>query len=226
MGNMVLAATGRLEFDEIVRLAEKYCGSWPHVDASRTQPEPIYKPQRLALSDPKLSRQYLMGMTPGPSAQDERRFAARVLSDVIGDSDGSRFYWALVDNAIAEDADFGFYPHDSSGSFYIALTTEPDRADKALDIALKELEKVKKDLKADEVERAKNKIASTLVLQGEVPLGRMRSIGGQWIYNKEYRSLEKDMATLMAVTPRSLIQLMEDFPFDPMTIVSLGPGEK
>src|SRR6187397_804306 len=34
-GNMVLAATGRLEFDEIVKLAEKYCGSWPHVDAPR-----------------------------------------------------------------------------------------------------------------------------------------------------------------------------------------------
>src|SRR5947209_11311717 len=65
-----------------------------------------------------------MGMTPGPSAQDDRRFAARVLSDVIGDSDGSRFYWALVDPAIAEDADFGFYPHDGSGSFYISLTAD------------------------------------------------------------------------------------------------------
>jgi predicted Zn-dependent peptidase len=164
-------------------------------------------------------------MTPGPSAQDERRFAARVLSDVVGDSDGSRFYWALVDNAIAEDADFGFYPHDGCGSFYIALTTEPDRADKAMTIALAELERVKHDLAVDEVERAKNKIATSLVLSGEVPLGRMRSIGGQWIYNKEYRSLEQDMATLMAVTPQSLTKLMSDFPFEPMTIVSLGPGK-
>jgi len=164
-----------------------------------------------------------MGMTPGPSAQDERRFAAKVLSDVVGDSDGSRFYWALVDNAIAEDADFGFYPHDGSGSFYIALVTEPDRADKALDIAMKELQRVKTDLNSDEVERAKNKIASSLVLQGEVPLGRMRSIGGHWIYNKEYRSLEQDMATLTAITPASLKQLLHDFPFDPMTIVTLGP---
>jgi predicted Zn-dependent peptidase len=214
-----------MDFAEVVRLAEKYCGSWPHVDAPRNQPLPLYRPQRVSMADPKLNRQYVMGMTPGPSAQDDRRFAARVLADVVGDSDGSRFYWALVDNAIAEDADFGFYPHDASGSFYIALTTEPDRSEKALDIALKELERVKKDLNNEEVERAKNKIASSLVLQGEVPLGRMRSIGGQWIYNKEYRSLELDMATLLAVTPQSLRQLMDDFPFDPMTIVSLGPGK-
>jgi predicted Zn-dependent peptidase len=165
-----------------------------------------------------------MGMTPGPSAQDDRRFAARVLADVVGDSDGSRFYWALVDNAIAEDADFGFYPHDGCGSFYIAMTTAPDRAQQALDIALKELQKVKTDLNVDEVERAKNKIASSLVLSGEIPLGRMRSIGSQWLYNKQYRSLEQDMQTLNAITPDSLRQLMKEFPFDPMTIVSLGPG--
>jgi predicted Zn-dependent peptidase len=166
-----------------------------------------------------------MGMTPGPSATDERRFAARVLSDVIGDSDGSRFYWALVDNAIAEDADFSFYPHDLCGSFYISLVTEPKRTKQALDIALKELEKAKEDLKEDEVERAKNKIASGLVLSGEIPIGRMRAMGAQWIYNHDYRSLEQDMATLMSLNADSLRSLMRDFPFDPMTIVTLGPGK-
>ena len=224
-GNMVLSVTGRLNFDEIVRLAEKYMGSWQRVDAPRRQPEPLYKPQRVDLTDPKLNRMYTMGMTPGPSAQDDRRFAARVLADVIGDSDGSRFYWALVDNAIAEEADFGFYPHDGCGSFYLSLTTDPERTQKALDLALAELNKAKTDLNDDEVERAKNKIASSLVLSGEVPLGRMRAIGGQWIYNKEYRSLEQDMATLMKVDRASLQQLVRDFPFDPMTIVTLGPTE-
>jgi predicted Zn-dependent peptidase len=225
-GNMVLVATGRLDFAEIVRLAEKYMGDWPRVDAPRQQPDPLVKSQRITLPDPKLNRAYTMGMTPGPSAQDTDRFAARVLADVIGDADGSRFYWALVDNAIAEDADFGFYPHDACGSFYVSLVNDPAKTDEALGIALAELEKVKADLNDDEVERAKNKIASSLILSGEVPIGRMRSLGGQWIYNKEYRSLEQDKATLLAVTPASLKDLMRKYPFDPMTIVTLGPGEE
>jgi predicted Zn-dependent peptidase len=225
-GNMVLSVTGRMQFDQVVALAEKYCGRWPHVDAPRHQPAPMYMPHRVELADPKLNRQYLMAMTPAPSAQDEQRFAARVLADVIGDSDGSRLYWALVDNAIAEDAEFGFYPHDACGSFYLALTTDPQRITQALDIALAELNKAKDSLKEDEIERAKNKLASGLVLQGEAPLGRMRSIGSQWVYNKEYRSLEQDMATLQSVNRDSLMQLMRDYPFDPMTIVSLGPGER
>src|SRR5207248_8518135 len=121
------------------------------------------RPQRIVLPDAKLNRAYTMGMTPGPSAQDEDRFAARVLADVIGDADGSRFYWALVDNANAEDADFGFYPHDACGSFYFAITTDPARTEQALSIAHNELQKVKGDLNDGEVDRAKNKIASSLV---------------------------------------------------------------
>jgi predicted Zn-dependent peptidase len=222
-GNMVLSVTGRLEFDRIKDLAERYMGDWPHVDAPRAYLAPAAQSQRRSLTDAKLNRQYVMGLTPGPSAQDERRFAAHVLADVIGDSDGSRLYWALVDNAIAEEADFGFYPHDRCGSYYLSLVCEPSREQRATDIALSELQKTRSDLNHAEVERAKNKIASELVLSGEVPIGRMRSIGAQWTYNREYRSLEQDMRSLNSVTPDSLRQLMEAYPFEPMTIVSLGP---
>src|SRR5690349_6127221 len=63
-GNMVLSVTGRMDFDEVVRLAEKYCGSWEKVNAPREQPQPLFKPQRIDMSDPKLNRQYTMGMMP------------------------------------------------------------------------------------------------------------------------------------------------------------------
>ena len=223
--NMVLSVTGQVDFDRVVDWAGKYMGAWEPVNAQRDPAQPAVAGERVTLTDPKLNRQYTMGMTPGPSAQDDRRFAARVLSDVIGDAEGSRFYWALVDNAIAEDADFGFYPHDNCGSYYIALTTSPDRADEALAIANAELEKAKRDITDEEIERAKNKIASSLVLSGEVPAGRMRSIGSQWIYNKEYRSLEKDTATLQAVDRKTIQELIREYRFEPMTLVTLGPGK-
>jgi predicted Zn-dependent peptidase len=220
---MVLAVTGVMDFAHVVGLAERYCGAWPTVHAPRAHPAPTLQGQRKRLADPKLNRMYTMGMCPGPSAQDERRFAARVLSDVIGDSDGSRFYWALVDNAIAEDADFGFYPHDGCGSFYLSLTTSPEKSDQALEIALGELRRVRDDITDDEVERAKNKIATNIVLSGEVPVGRMRSIGGQYVYCGDYRSLEADMQSLMSISTDTVRQLMREFTFEPMTLVSMGP---
>jgi predicted Zn-dependent peptidase len=222
-GNMVLAAAGKLDFDEIVSLAEKYCGDWPSGSVNRQYPKPSHANNLVSMRDEKLNRTYTMGMMPGPSAQDETRFAARVLGDVIGESEGSRLYWALVDNAIAEDAEFGFYPHDRCGSFYLSLTTDPERANQALDIAKKELQRVGDDLTDEEVQRAKNKIATAIVLEGEMPMGRMRAIAGNWVYNREYRSLEMDMATLEGVTTASLRGLMGEYPLELKTVVTLGP---
>jgi predicted Zn-dependent peptidase len=225
-GNMVVAVTGRMDIDEVVGLVDKYCGHWPTVNAPRQQPRPTLASRRVDLADAKLNKTYVMGLTPGPSAQDDRRFAARVLADVLGDAEGSRLYWSLVDPAIADDADFGFYPHDGCGSFYLSLTTAPEKAGQSIEIALAELKKARTDLNADEVERAKNKIASSLVLGGELPMGRMRAIGSQWLYCGDYRTLEQDMATLNAITVGSLQDLMAEFTFDPMTLVTLGPGAK
>lgn len=223
-GNMVLAVAGCFDFERIIELAQRHYGDWPHITAARRLDEPACHTHRVDLTDPKLNRSYLMAMTPGPSAQDPRRFAARVLADVVGDAEGSRFYWALVDNAIADEADFNYYPHDGCGSFYYSLVTDPARADEALAIAQRELQRVREDLADDEVERAKNKIATGIVLGGEMPLGRINALASQWLYNGDYRSLEQDMQTLLAITPDDLRGVLEAFPFSPVTIVTLGPG--
>jgi predicted Zn-dependent peptidase len=221
--NMVLAVTGQFDFDEVVRLAREYYGSWEPVGFARHYTPASPTGAREQLQDPKLNRRYTMALTPGPSAQDEDRFAARILADVIGDSENGRLYWALVDPAIAEDADFSTYPHDRLGSYALSLVSDPERSEQALEIALQELARVRNDLRDDEVDRAKNKLAGSAVLHGESPQGRMRAIGGSWVYNNRYRSLEEDLGALLAVTPRDLKRLMERYCFDPMTVVTLGP---
>jgi predicted Zn-dependent peptidase len=222
-GNMVISVAGRFDFEQIVKLVERYCGDWPTVTANRHQAAPAHHPHRKAVVDPKLNRQYTMGLLPGPTAQDECRYAARILADVIGDADGSRLYWALVDNAMAEEADFGFYPHDRCGSYYFSLVNDPARTEQVSDVLRRELARVKEDVKESEVVQARNKIASQLVLQSEVPMGRMRSIASQWLYTGSYRSLEEDMQRLMTVGTEDLTQLVEEYPLEPMTTVTLGP---
>ena len=222
-GNMVIAVAGRFDFENIVSLVEKYCGNWATVSATREHMAVEPHTHHQAVVDPKLNRQYTMGMLPGPTAQDERRYAARVLADVVGDADGSRLYWALVDNAMAEDADFGFYPHDGCGSYYFSLVNDPSRTEQVSEVLRRELLKAKEDMKESEVVQARNKIASQLVLQSEVPMGRMRSTASQWLYTGEYRSMEEDMRRLMAVRVADLRELMEAYPLVPVTTVTLGP---
>ena len=222
--NMILSVTGQFDFDETVRLAQRHYGEWEPVGFERRYSEPAVGAPRQDLVDEKLNRLYLMGLMSGPSAQDEDRYAARILADVLGDSDGSRLYWALVDNALCEEADFSTYPHDRAGSFALSLTCDPERGEQALETALREMRKLRDDLNDAEVERAKNKLAGSSVLQGEAPMGRMRAIGASWVYNGVYRSLEEELDALLAVTTDDLRRLIDRFPFEPMTIVTLGPG--
>ncbi len=221
--NIVLSLAGSFDFDAIVKMAERFYGQWEPVGFAREYAATMFTGGHEAMNDPKINRQYLMGLCPGPSSQDVARYGAHVLCDVIGDGDGSRLYWALVDNAIADEADFSPYPHDHTGSFALSIVCDPARLEEAHDIARREFAKVKDDLNDAEVERAKNKIAGQAVLHGESVGGRMRAIGGAWVYNGEYRPLDAELEAIMAVTPADLKALMERFAFDPMTVVTLGP---
>ena len=146
-----------------------------------------------------------------------------MLSDVVGDSDGSRLYWALVDNAMAEEADFGFYPHDGCGSYFFSLVNDPARTEQVMDVLERELRRVSDDIRESEITQARNKIASQMVLQSEVPIGRMRAIASQWIYTKQYRTLEEEMQRLMSVSVEDVKALASAFPLTPTTVVTLGP---
>jgi predicted Zn-dependent peptidase len=221
--NTALAVAGQFDFDQLCEMAERHYGTWEPVGAERTYSEPSSVGNRTDLKDEKLNRLYAMGLCPGPSAQDETRYAARVLSDLLGDGDGSRLYWALVDPAICDEADFGPYSHDRTGSFALSVTCDPARGDEAIDIAMRELARVRNDLSADEVERSKQKIAGEAVLHGESVGGRMRAIGMNWIYLDKYVSLDEELDALLAVDINKVQALLEQYRFDPMTIVTLSP---
>ena len=223
--NAVLAVAGKFDVNWLIDRANETFGSWRGAPAKRDYADAPATGRRVDLTDAKLSRAYVMGMTPGPSVQDDDRFEARVLADVVGDAEGSRFYWSLVDNALCEDADFGFYPHDRAGSFYLSLQTSKERVADTLEIAQRELARVRRDLTDDEVVRACNKLASSITLGAESPAGRMRALGSEWLYTGQYRSVADDMATLERIDRPAVMRMLERFTFDPMTIVTLSPEE-
>ncbi|MGC9259654.1 MAG: M16 family metallopeptidase [Phycisphaerae bacterium] len=224
-GNMVLAVAGKMDFAELVRLAEQKCGQWKHLDVQRQYPAAEIKGGVRHIVDPKLKRHYVAMICPGPSAQHEGRYAAQVLSDVIGDHDGSRFYWALVEPGLADEADFSFYPHDGAGSFFAYASCDPARAQQVAEILRSELQRIVLHGLADsELSRSKNKIATAAVLQGELPLGRMRNICARWIYNHEYKTLEEDLQLLEGVNGAAIKKVIQEFPFHPITTTTLGPA--
>ena len=146
--------------------------------------------------------------------------------DVIGDSEGSRLYWALIDPGLADEADMHYYPHDQMGSFMASASCAADRADQVETMLVETIDRYIESIDPLEIQRAKNKIATQLTLRTENPLGCMRKIGGQWVYLGKYVPLDEQLDHLMAVTPSDIKSLIEQVPFAPRTTVRLTPKTK
>jgi predicted Zn-dependent peptidase len=90
-------------------------------------------------------------------------------------------------------------------------------------IMLDTIASLKGTIKEDEVERVKNKLATSLTLQGENPGGRMRGLGTDWCYTQTYEPLDEKLSKIMAVTVADLEALLAAWPFHQPTLVRLGP---
>lgn len=221
--NVTVAAAGRIAFDQLVDWVATATATWRPAQAGRAYAEPRVVGGQFNIRDERVSRHYVGLMCPAPSAQDPQRYAARVLADVIGDQEGSRLYWALIDPGLADEADFNFMPADQAGSFLGFASCDPDRAAEVERILVDAIDSVKQSIDADEVERVKNKLATSATLQGESPRGRMHLLGSLWTYLGRYLPLEEEVQQLMAVTPSDCMALLDAMPLSPRTIVRLGP---
>jgi predicted Zn-dependent peptidase len=221
--NITVAAAGRIGFDDLLKDVEKIAGSWQPTGAKRSYGEPTAHDQDFTLTDAKLNRHYVAMMCPAPSSQDPRRYAAKVLADVLGDDDGSRLYWALVDPGLADEADLSYYSQDQIGSFVAFASCDPERAAQVEPLLLKTLDDYAAQIDAAEIDRAKNKLATLATLQDESPGGRMRSLGMQWTYLGAYTPLSEELERLMAVSADDVRSLVTQMPFRPRTVARLGP---
>ena len=226
-GNMVAVAAGALDFNQFFDLISQRCSQWDKLSAQR-QLIPA-KPSLAGQNFQKttLTRQHLVLLSPAPSAQNKDRFGAAILANVMGDDTGSRFYWALVEPALADVACYAYQPLDGEGMFLSYICCDPDQAQQVVKIARQELTRFAQDgITAQELARSANKTASGLTLSSEVPMGRFVSLGMNWQYLQQYRSLAEDLDSIRSVTIEQVNELARSLAIDRTTTVALGPLEK
>jgi predicted Zn-dependent peptidase len=222
-GNILLAAAGNIDWPQLVALAEQHCGTWAAGRPERPVAEASPTPQRLLIQK-DLKQQHVVQMAPAPSATDRLRFAADIVSVVVGDDSGSRLYWDLVDTGDAESADLSFNDYEGSGVWSTYLCSNPETAAENLARIAGIYDDVnRRSISFEELQQARNKVASRVVLGGERPMGRLSSLGGNWMYRKEYRTIEDDLAELRAVSLEDVRELLDRYPLGQTTVAGIGP---
>jgi predicted Zn-dependent peptidase len=225
--NIFVAAAGKVDWDDLVKLVTDKCGSWEPAPASRDVLRTFQSGRNELMCRDEFKQEWIFGMLGAPPADDNLRMAAEILASVVGDDTGSRYYWALVEPGIAESADFGYHEYEGMGSYMTSASCRPEATEEVIGIMRKILADVTRDgITAEEMEQSKNKIGSRIVLAAERPQNRLSSLGYNWSYRKEYRTVAADLNELNAVTLDDIARLMEAHPLTKMTTVCLGPLAK
>ena len=223
-GNMLLAASGKVDFEQLCRAAESLTAEWSGGPADRAIERPPTRAVREHCPKELASQTYILQLADGPDAQDPRRFAARLLHVMLGDDSGSRLFWELVDSGLAEHASISPHEFQGAGLALSYVSCSPELTDEVLqriDHALHEAES--NGLHEEELERAKNKVCSSLVLSAERPSGRLFHVGSAWLQRREHQGVRDETEAYRGVTLDQVHAALRAFPLTRRTIVTVGP---
>jgi len=223
--NIVFAIAGNFDWEQTVAQVTLLTQEWPRGDGDRDLNQAPFHPGFHVYQEQKfVQEQFAIGVRT-VSRDDPRYFAAAILATILGDDSGSRLYWALYQKGLAESATAQPMEFQDNGLLLIHVATEPAQAAEALRTTQQELERLQAfDVTQDELDRAKAKIMSGVVIGGESTQERVMSLIRSWLTKGRLETLEETRRQIEAVTLQDLQDLVRDFPLAPeQVITAVGP---
>lgn len=223
-GNVFVAAAGKVDFDALVEQVAKRCGKWSPQLAPRETPPATSKTAFKCTTRESSTQQYILQLADGPASEDHDRYAAKLMTTIVGDDSGSRLYWEMVDPGLAETASLGHYEYQGLGMLFTWLSCTPEDAFANFEL----LEKIYREAEAKgftevELRQARSKVKARVVLGSERPRNRLFNVGGNWMQRREYRSVTNDLATLDSVTLEDVHAVLGKYPLTRATTATIGP---
>jgi predicted Zn-dependent peptidase len=224
--NLIFAIAGNFDWDNVIALVEKACGGWNDGEAGRATHRFVpTQPQHSVVVKPQLKQQLVLLASPSVSIQDDDLYAAQLAAMVLGDGTGSRLYWNIYQKGLAESASASLSPFDSTGMLLTFLSTTPDHAAAVMELAQAELKALQEDgVQEQELRRAKDKLISRTVLDGDSAFSRMQDLAYTWVAEGRVRSIQDEMDRIEAVTLDDVLRVLKNYPVNAtQTIVAYGP---
>ncbi len=226
--NLVVAAAGNLEHGRLVELLEARIPSTP--TGARRPRKPVGR-----LSAPGLrfqrkdTEQYHVCLaSPGISRKDERRFAASLLDSILGGSASSRLFQEIREKRGMAYAVYSFASqYSDAGQIGLYVGTREDNLVECLEIAARELGDVAGgNVRAGELERAKENLKGRMLLSMESTSNRMSRLGKSLVTGTELLGLDELIERIDAVTVDDVGALAADLlRADRLSAAGIGPSE-
>lgn len=211
--NLILAVAGNFEWEQLRALAAEKCGSWQSGEMGREAAQFTPTPTSTIIVKPQQKQQIMLLAWPNVSVQDDDLYAAYLAMMVLGDGTGSRLFWNIYQKGLAETASASLSPMDGTGMSVAFISTTPDHAPGVLELLRAELKSLQSDgIHEDELRRAKDKLVSRTVLDGDSAFSRMQDLAYTWAAKEEVRSIQDEIAEIEAVTLADVRRVLDRFP--------------
>jgi predicted Zn-dependent peptidase len=230
--NLVVAAAGSLEHEQVVELTRAAFGT---ALSGSAQPLP---PRLLApgvaeaangtgirLVSRAIEQANLVLGCGGLSRTDERRFALGVLNAALGGGMSSRLFQEVREKRGLAYSVYSFSSqHADSGIWGVYAGCLPAKADEVLSICRDEIAKViSGGLTDDELDRGKGQLRGSIVLGLEDPSSRMSRLGKSELVYPRLEPVDEILAAIDGVTHDDVREVAASVLAQPKALAVVGP---
>ena len=226
---MVVAAAGNLDHDEVVRRVRAAFAHLIDPEAAVADVRHPKAARKRAADVSVVSRDteqahVVMGVRGIPRA-DDRRYAMSVLSTALGGGMSSRLFQEVREKrALAYSVYSYVQGYSDNGMVGVYVGCLPSKVDVALDVCRSELEQVASlGLTDDEIARAKGQVKGSAVLGQEDTGARMTRIARSELHQMPLFSIGQALERVDAVTSTDIAELARDILGQPLSLAVVGP---
>ena len=130
----------------------------------------------------------------------------------------------MIDTGKAEYAVVEPSEYQGTGTFLSYLCCQPKSTQEILDLYQTLAGDIQSNGVTDqELELAKSKVCSHIVLRAERAASRMFGIGNNWVQRGEYATVQESIQRFQSVTRQDIAEVLEKYPLTQCTSVAIGP---
>jgi predicted Zn-dependent peptidase len=228
-GNVVIAAAGSLDHDQIVLLARSAGAERIGQPAPSAELEVTKLAQRVRFVRKDTEQYHFCLGGPGISREDDRRFALRILDNVLGGTSSSRLFQEVRERRGLAYSVFSFSNlYADTGEVGLYVGTRPENLEQALAVIAQELERFIEDpISEAELERSRENVKGRVVLSLESTAARMNRLGASVLNELPILSVDEVIERIDAVTIADVRELASElFVPERLSVAAVGADEE
>jgi predicted Zn-dependent peptidase len=209
--NLVVAAAGDLDHDEVVELTRRHFGQGTGV-VPEFAPAPDHLPfARITVRESSIEQAHLCLGLPALKRDHPDQWTLELLNTVLGDGSSSRLFQRVrEEQGLAYDVHSFQTDYADTGTLQIYAGVDPHVLPKAVEAVVAELARMREEtVPQQELEKARNYAKGRLELRLEESRHMAAWLGGQEALHDRVLTLDDALAALDRVTTRDIRALAE-----------------